>query len=78
MTSTIDKIQEKLIADILDIMECKGITRAELARKMGKNVIYVQRLLSDRYCSCPTISTLAQVADALGVTINVTFAQREL
>jgi len=54
---------------ICELMEARGITRAELARRLGKSPPYVTRLLNGR--PNMTLKTLTEIAVALGEAIEV-------
>jgi transcriptional regulator with XRE-family HTH domain len=54
---------------ICELMETRGITRAELARRLRKSPPYVTRLLNGR--PNMTLRTLTEIAVALGEAIEV-------
>jgi transcriptional regulator with XRE-family HTH domain len=66
--------EEALVVDVqvllLNWMEEKGISRAELAKRMGVSRARVTQLLSDE-CKNLTIRSLARAAHALGETVEV-------
>lgn len=51
------------------MMEEQGVTRAELARRLGASPAYVTQLF--RALFNPTLLTLAKVADALGTRVSL-------
>jgi transcriptional regulator with XRE-family HTH domain len=55
-------------AKILALMESKGITRAELARRTGIKPPHISRLLASD--GDTLLSTAEKVADALRVTVD--------
>lgn len=65
--------QEELILDvterICELMEQQGVSRSELARRLGKTKGYVTQLLDGR--TNMTIRTICDVFDALGRTVCV-------
>ncbi len=60
-------LEEEFILDVTEslcmIMNTQGITRADLARHLGKTKSFVTQILSGKNL---TLRTLANVADALG------------
>ena len=66
-------ITSSIVAEIIDnlaaIMDQKGISRAELARRLGKTRGYVTKLLRGYYDNL-TIKTLVELAQALDEDIN--------
>ena len=54
---------------ICELMEQKNISRADLARKLGKSRAYITRLLNGQ--PNLTLKTLTQIAVALGEGIDV-------
>ena len=57
---------------ICDILEAKGMTQKELARKLGKTETEVSRWLSGTHNL--TLSTISKVSVALGEDIVITLA----
>jgi transcriptional regulator with XRE-family HTH domain len=72
MKAQAEQVQKSIIAEIQAVITRKGITQAELSRRMGMQKQCISRMLTD-CSSCPTISTLAKIADALGETLYVSF-----
>jgi transcriptional regulator with XRE-family HTH domain len=61
--------------ELLIIMEDKGITKSQLAEKLGKTKAYVSQLLSGSRNM--TLRTLSDLCFALGVTPSVDFQEIE-
>ncbi len=59
--------------DILVAMEDLGITRSELANRLGKSKARISQLLSGS--SNMTIGTLSDIAFELGLTLDKTFRE---
>lgn len=59
--------------DILVAMRDKGVTRAELARRLGKKPPQITRLLDG--AANMTLSTLSDIAFELGLTLEKTFKE---
>ena len=51
----------------------KGLTQAEIAKKMGTNKSNISRLECGENVSFPTLATIAKYANALGYKIKVEF-----
>ena len=72
--------QERAILEIthliVEIMEDQGITRAELARRLGKTKGYVTQILDGE--ANKTIRTIADVFAVLGRSIHVTAGPLEV
>ncbi|HEX7320221.1 MAG TPA: helix-turn-helix domain-containing protein [bacterium] len=63
-----------LLEEIVMIMKTKGISRAELARKLGTSRAYITRML--RADVNFTMMKLVQIAQALGTQLKVDFSLR--
>ncbi len=63
----------RVTEDILVAMEDCGVTKAELAQRLGKSKARISQLLSGD--SNMTIGTLADIAFALGLTLDKTFRE---
>lgn len=67
--------REELILEATDglaiLMERQGISKADLARRLGRTRGYVTQILSGSRNF--TLRTLAEVADALGHRVHLTF-----
>ena len=68
-----DYTKGKFIADIYSIMEKQGVSRTELAEKIGKSRQYVSRVLNENVNF--TIDTLALFTCALGCRLNVSLEE---
>jgi len=70
--------QEQAILEVTEFicgqMEAKGISRSELARRLGKTKGYITQLLDGR--TNMTVRTIADVCDALGCRFHVAAAAR--
>jgi len=51
----------------------KGLTQAEIAKKMGTNKSNISRLECGENVSYPTLATISKYAGALGYKVNVEF-----
>ncbi len=51
----------------------KGLTQAEIAKKMGTNKSNISRLECGEKVSYPTLATISKYAGALGYKVNVEF-----
>ncbi|WP_321494548.1 helix-turn-helix transcriptional regulator [uncultured Desulfobacter sp.] len=51
----------------------KGLTQAEIAKKMGTNKSNISRLECGENVSFPTLATISKYANALGYKVNVEF-----
>lgn len=62
-------VEESLVADvqhdIVGLMKAKGVSRAELARRLRVSAPYVSQILGDEDANL-TLRTIARVYDALG------------
>lgn len=67
--SRIDAI-DRVINDLDAVRERQGLSKAELARRIGVSDAVIRRLFSadDRN---PTMKTIIEVADALGLEVRV-------
>ncbi len=63
-----------LLEEIVTAMKTKGITRAELARRLGTSRAYITRML--RADVNFTMMKLVQIAQALGTQLKVDFSLR--
>lgn len=63
----------RVTEDILVAMEDRGVTKAELALRLGKSKARISQLLGGS--SNMTIGTLADIAFALGLTLDKTFRE---
>ncbi|MBI4537597.1 MAG: helix-turn-helix transcriptional regulator [candidate division NC10 bacterium] len=65
--------QEELILDVTErlseALSCEGITKAELAKRLGKTKGFVSQILSGGRNL--TLRTIADVADSLGCEIRI-------
>lgn len=62
--------QSDLLNALEEIREAEHVTKAEVARRIGTPPSVVSRLLSGRAAN-PTLGTLLDVADALGVYLDI-------
>ncbi len=51
----------------------KGLTQAEIAKKMGTNKSNISRLECGEKVTYPTLATISKYAGALGYRVNVEF-----
>ena len=63
----------RVTEDILVAMEDQGVSKAELAQRLGKSKARISQLLGGS--SNMTIGTLADIAFALGLTLDKTFKE---
>lgn len=63
----------RVTEDILVAMEDQGVTKAELANRLGKSKARISQLLGGS--SNMTIGTLADIAFALGLSLDKTFRE---
>jgi transcriptional regulator with XRE-family HTH domain len=63
----------RVTEDILVAMEDQGVSKAELAQRLGKSKARISQLLGGS--SNMTIGTLAEIAFALGLTPDKTFTE---
>jgi transcriptional regulator with XRE-family HTH domain len=63
----------RVTEDIQVAMEDKGVSKAELAQRLGKSKARISQLLGGS--SNMTIGTLADIAFALGLTLDKTFTE---
>jgi transcriptional regulator with XRE-family HTH domain len=63
----------RVTEDILVAMEDQGVSKAELAQRLGKSKARISQLLGGS--SNMTIGTLADIAFALGLTLDKTFTE---
>ncbi len=59
-----------LVKELEAVREQQGLSKAELGRRMGVKASVVSRLLAGQAVN-PTLSTVADVADALGVYLEI-------
>ena len=60
----------EMIQKLIEVRLTQGMTQADLAKKMGTKQSAISRFESGTYN--PSLQFLLKVADALGVTLNVT------
>jgi transcriptional regulator with XRE-family HTH domain len=60
------EINAAFVANVLALLERKGIDQSELGRRMGVGRAVVSRMLTGEHG--PSTATLAKVADVFGVT----------
>ena len=66
--------QKRLLAlQIADIMEETGLTKSEIARRMGTSRTQIDRLL-DPEMTTITLDSLARLAQAIGKQLKIEFA----
>ncbi|MCG8619861.1 MAG: helix-turn-helix domain-containing protein [Desulfobacterales bacterium] len=58
---------------MIEMRVAKGLTQAEIARKMGTNKSNISRLECGENVSYPTFATISKYAHALGYRVNVEF-----
>jgi transcriptional regulator with XRE-family HTH domain len=63
----------RVTEDILVAMEDQGVSKAELAQRLGKSKARISQLLGGS--SNMTIGTLAEIAFVLGLTLDKTFKE---
>lgn len=63
----------RVTEDILVAMEDQGVSKAELAQRLGKSKARISQLLGGS--TNMTIGTLADIAFALGLTLDKTFKE---
>ena len=72
--------QEKLILEVTEALseaiEEQGLTRSEVAKRLGKTKGFVSQLLAGGRNL--TLRTVADVADAIGISLKVAVEQREV
>ena len=61
--------------DVLEAMQAKSVTRAELARRLGTSPGHVTRLLSGS--GNLTLATMTRMAFALGLELRTSLLPRE-
>lgn len=59
---------KKLGENLKKIRTMKGITQTEIAKKLDVNKSFVSNIENGK--TNPTLSTITNLADALGVTVN--------
>jgi len=72
-------VEEQKIAileEVIALMKEKGISRAELARRLGTSRAYITRMF--RLKSNFTLKTLVQLAHALGTKISIHLCEPEV
>lgn len=72
----LEKLRLEIMEQMLALMESAGITRAEMARKLGCSNAYITKLLNGS--ENLTLLKLAQIATVLHSTIDVTFVPQSL
>jgi len=60
---------------LYDAMQRQGVTRAELARRLGTSQAYITRVLSGN--ANFTLKTMAKLAHALGMQLDVGLSPQE-
>ncbi len=58
---------------LINMRISKGLTQAEIAKKMGTNKSNISRLECGEKVSLPTLATISKYAGALGYKVNVEF-----
>ena len=58
---------------LIEMRISKGLTQAEIAKKMGTNKSNISRLECGENVSFPTLATISKYANALGYKVNVEF-----
>ncbi|WP_035241694.1 helix-turn-helix domain-containing protein [Desulfobacter vibrioformis] len=58
---------------LIEMRMSKGLTQAEIAKKMGTNKSNISRLECGENVSFPTLATISKYANALGYKVNVEF-----
>ena len=58
---------------LINMRISKGLTQAEIAKKMGTNKSNISRLECGEKISFPTLATISKYAGALGYKVNVEF-----
>ncbi len=58
---------------LINMRISKGLTQAEIAKKMGTNKSNISRLECGEKVSFPTLTTISKYAGALGYKVNVEF-----
>ena len=58
---------------LINMRISKGLTQAEIAKKMGTNKSNISRLECGEKVSFPTLATISKYAGALGYKVNVEF-----
>jgi len=69
------RLEEKLLEfteDVCRLMAQKGISRSELAKRLGKNKSYITRIFN--VPSNLTFATMLQLADAVDVSLEIKLA----
>ena len=70
----IDEAKLELSEQILELMENKGISEAELARRLGKSRAYVNKILQGS--TNFTIESLVKIGIALGCELKLEFIEQ--
>ena len=65
------KPQYQLISELIEARKNKGVTQAELAKKIGTKQTAIARLESGK--ANPTVFFLERLADALGTKLTIHF-----
>ena len=68
-----ENIKVRIIEDILKAMEEEDISKAELARRIGKTKQYISRILNEN--ANFTLESLVDFALALGRTVSISFVK---
>ena len=58
---------------LINMRISKGLTQAEIAKKIGTNKSNISRLECGEKVSFPTLATISKYAGALGYKVNVEF-----
>jgi len=68
-----DRVWVEATENLCTLMERVGVTKAELARRLGKSPAYISKMLSGTQNL--TLATLAEVFFELGRSMHVTYAE---
>ena len=60
---------DRVVAMLDEVRVAQGMSKADLARKVGKSPAHIRRLLTG--AQAPTLTTIAQVASSLGYELAI-------
>lgn len=63
---TDDRALENIQSNVTSLLQRKGLSQADLARKTGENEMYISRICRGKML--PNAAALARIAEALGVS----------
>ncbi len=69
-----ESIKAKFVEDVCQIMEAKGISKSELAKRLNKSKQYVSRVLNET--TNFTMKSMVEISMALGCSIELKMMNR--